>query len=65
MPSSVVARFNYSPIKLVLRITYTSGAVYEYIDVPGDVYNAMKEAFSKGAFLNIEIKGKYKFRKIK
>jgi hypothetical protein len=64
MPSSVVAYFNYDPIKSALQVTYTSGAVYEYEDVPENVYEAMRLSFSKRIFLNTEIKGKYRFKKI-
>jgi hypothetical protein len=65
MPSSVIAFMHYDPDRSVLRIGYNSGAVYEYKDVPDQVYNKMKNAFSKGEFLNREIKPKYKFEKIK
>jgi hypothetical protein len=65
MPSSVVAHFSYDPIKFVLQVVYTSGAVYKYEDVPEQVYEAMKQSFSKGIFLNTDIKGRYKFKKVK
>ena len=65
MPSSVVASFSYDPANSVLQVVYTSGAVYEYEDVPKHVYDAMKSSFSKGIFLNTEIKSKYKFKKMK
>ena len=48
-----------------LRITYTSGKVYDYKNVSPDVYEEMKKAESKGTFLNYQIKGKYKFKKVK
>jgi len=64
MPSSVVARFSYNSTKSTLKVIYTSGAVYEYEDVPEDVYNAMRVSFSKGTFLNTEIKGKYNYKKL-
>jgi KTSC domain-containing protein len=64
MPSSVVARFSYDPVKSILKVIYTSGAIYEYEDVPEDVYKAMKSSFSKGTFLNIEIKGRYNYKKL-
>lgn len=48
----------------MLRVGYQSGAVYDYLEVPEEVYLSMKAAFSKGTFLNRYIKGKYKFRKI-
>ena len=56
---------DYNEGKHTLRITYTSGAVYDYRNVPPDVYEEMKGADSKGAFLNYEIKGRYKYKKVK
>ena len=65
MPSSVVAAMDYNEQTQILRITYTSGAVYDYRNVPPDVYKEMKVAGSKGTFLNYEIKGKYRYKRIK
>ncbi len=64
MPSSVVAHMNYDPKLHTLRITYTSGIVYDYKAVPQEVFEEMKAASSKGQFLNYNIKGKYKYRKV-
>jgi hypothetical protein len=65
MPSSVVADMEYNDEKSSLRITYTSGAVYDYMGVPPEVFKEMKIAGSKGTFLNYMIKGKYRYKKIR
>jgi hypothetical protein len=65
MPSSVVAAMDYNEHEHTLRITYTSGAVYDYRNVPPDVFEEMKVADSKGTFLNYEIKGKYLYKRVK
>jgi hypothetical protein len=65
MPSSVVAAIRYDANTFTLRVIYVSGSVYDYKDVPEKVYKEMKEAFSKGEFLNKHIKPKYEFEKIK
>lgn len=64
MPSSVVQRYYYLPEKKTLRVVFVSGMVYDYKDVPEELYQQMKEAFSKGEFLNREIKDKYAFEKV-
>jgi hypothetical protein len=64
MPSSVVAHFSYDPERSVLTVTFTSGAVYEYLQIPVEIYDAMKASFSKGTFLNTDVKGHYKYKKI-
>ena len=65
MPSSVVAKADYDPETETLRIIYTSGSIYDYKKVPPAVFDEMKNAFSKGVFLNKEIKGNYVYKKIK
>lgn len=64
MPSSVVAAIKYDVSTSTLRVIYISGSVYDYKDVPEKVYKEMKEAFSKGEFLNKHIKPNYEFEKI-
>lgn len=64
MPSSVVLRMHYYADTATLRITFTSGKVYDYEHVPEEVYIAMKTSASKGIFFNDHIKGKYSFKKV-
>jgi KTSC domain len=64
MPSSVIRSYQYHPGEQRLRIIYISGAVYDYLGVPAEVYAAMKAYQSKGTFLNREIKGRYPFQKV-
>ena len=64
MPSSVIRRYDYFPDEQRLRVTYTSGAVYDYMGVPAEVYAAFKAYQSKGTFLNHYIKGHYPFQKV-
>jgi hypothetical protein len=63
MPSTVVSAINYNADTATLRITYVSGKVYDYLQVPENIYQEMKNSGSKGAYLNRNIKGKYPFRK--
>ena len=64
MPSSVVAHIHYDPGTSILRITFTSGEKYDYIQVPANVYEDMKKAFSKGDYLNKVIKPHYAYKKV-
>lgn len=56
---------NYNAEAATLRVTFVSGMVYEYKDVPEEVYVAMKTSGAKGIYLNQHIKGRYAFEKIK
>ncbi len=64
MPSTVVKGFTYDSKKARLYVTFLSGKVYAYLNVPEEVYEEMKAAFSKGKFLNEQIKGKYDFKEV-
>jgi hypothetical protein len=55
---------DYYPKYSTLRITYTSGEIYDYKKVPAKIYEAMKQAASKGFYLNKFIKGHYPYRKV-
>ena len=64
MPSSVVSFISYNADTATLRITFVSGIIYDYKNVPEKVYHAMKTSGSKGTYLNQHIKGRYTFEKI-
>ncbi len=64
MPSAVIAKIEYDQEQHCLRITYQSGSVYEYLDVPEEVYREMLSWQSRGAYLNKHIKTKFGFRKV-
>jgi hypothetical protein len=65
MPSTVISEMNYDAATATMRITFVSGMIYEYKDVPEEIYIAMKTSGAKGIYLNRNIKGKYPFEKIK
>ena len=65
MPSTVISSFHYDAEKTVLKVIFTTGKVYEYINVPAFINEEMRAAFSKGTYFNERVKGHYKFRKIK
>jgi lysyl-tRNA synthetase class 2 len=63
MPSAVVRSFAYHPTQRQLEITFQSGKRYVYVDVPQEIYEAMKSAFSKGEFFNEHIRDRFDFRR--
>ena len=56
---------HYNADSETLKIIYVSGNVYDYLKVPPQVYEAMRSATSKGTFLNKQIKGHYRYKKVK
>ncbi|MEO6327853.1 MAG: KTSC domain-containing protein [Ginsengibacter sp.] len=65
MPSSGVSAFTYNSSNNTLRITFVSGMMYDYKNVPEEVYQAMKVSGAKRTYLNKHIKGRYTFEKLK
>jgi hypothetical protein len=64
MPSTVIRSFAYRPADAILTITFVSGSVYEYYDVPPQLADAFKAYREKGIFYNEQIKGKFRFAKV-
>ena len=65
MPSTVISSISYDAPSSTLRITFVSGMIYDYKNVPKNVYQALKTSGAKGVYLNQHVKGKYLFEKIK
>jgi hypothetical protein len=59
--SSVIGAVGHSR---VLEVQFESGRVYQYFDVPEDVYNEMLNAESKGRYFNSHIRGRYNYQEI-
>ena len=64
MPSSVIRFFRYAPDRRELTVTFVSGRLYVYEDVPPEVAAAFKNVRSKGTFFNREIRDRYVYRDI-
>ncbi|OJV54110.1 MAG: hypothetical protein BGO31_12180 [Bacteroidetes bacterium 43-16] len=63
MPSSVILKYHYNEVLEQLQITFVSGAVYLYKDLPLQVFEQFIQARSKGSFFNKYIKPKFPFKK--
>ena len=64
MPSSVIHEHNYDRQSHRLEITFVSGKMYVYEEVPLAIYLAFTAAFSKGTFFNKFIKDHYRCHEI-
>jgi KTSC domain-containing protein len=64
MPSTVIASMYYDVELHSLKIIFVSGLIYEYKNVPEDIYNQLKTSGSKGTYFNRHIKGNYQFEKV-
>ena len=59
--SSVIGTVGYSR---VLEVKFASGKVYQYYDVPQDIFDGMLNAESKGKYFNANIRGKFSYQQI-
>ena len=57
--SAAIARTGYDAARHILRLEYTSGRIYDYLDVPPEKYDQLLNAGSIGEFVNQEIKPNY------
>ncbi len=62
--SSSLASVGYDPASRVLEVEFRADGVYQYLDVPEEAYRAFLDAESLGRHLNLEIKGRYDYRRV-
>lgn len=62
--SSNIATIGYDVDSETLEIEFLRGGVYQYFDVPEQVYEDIISADSAGKYLNSNVKGVYRYSKI-
>jgi hypothetical protein len=61
--SSQVVSFGYDAKSKILEVEFQRSAVYQYANVPEEVYQGMINAPSAGSYLNQKIKGIYDYKR--
>ena len=64
MPSTAIANIEYDATRERLTVTFVTGRIYEYVDVPSEVAASFQSAFSKGTFFNSFVRDRYDFREL-
>jgi hypothetical protein len=62
--SSNIASIGHDTESETLEIEFNNGSIYQYFDVPEQVYDDMMMADSKGRFLHLNIKGNFRYSKV-
>ena len=62
--SSNVASVGYDSATQTLEVEFLSGAVYQYYNVPENMYDQLIKASSKGRFLHTHIKNAYPYSRV-
>ena len=62
--STNINSIGYDPQSAVLEVEFTSGDIYQYLDVPEHLYQRFFNASSHGQFLNDHIRYNYRYQKV-
>ncbi len=65
MPSTVIRRIDYDGKSREMAVTFVSGDVYCYSEVPAQAYEAFRGAFSKGRHFAAHVRDRYPCRRIR
>lgn len=59
-----IVRTKYYPKERVMEFEYTNGHIYQYYDVPLEIWNSSVTAVSIGSFMHRYIKGNFRYSRI-
>ncbi|WP_315774309.1 MULTISPECIES: KTSC domain-containing protein [unclassified Bradyrhizobium] len=62
--SSNIAEVGYDATSRTLEVLFKTGAVYQYFDVPEQIYDELMRSSSVGGFLNSSVKGQYRYARL-
>jgi hypothetical protein len=62
--STSLESVGYDSTEQKLEVEFKHGDIYEYLDVPAEVFDALLAADSKGTFFNNDIKTSYDFARV-
>ena len=62
--SSNISSIGYDADTDTLEVEFLSGAIYQYYNVPQNMYDQLMQAGSKGRFLNTYIKNAYPYSRV-
>lgn len=62
--SSNIESIGYDSNSATLEIEFLNGTIYQYFDIPDNVYDGLMGADSQGKYLAANIKGNYRYSKI-
>ncbi len=63
--SSAVSRVGYEEPEHLLRLEYSNGGVYDYLEVPEEEVGRLLQSESIGRYVNRRIKPRYRHRLVR
>lgn len=62
--SSNIRSIGYDPASSILEVEFTSGDIYQYFDIPKNLYQQFFNTSSHGQFLDDTIRYNYRYQKV-
>ena len=62
--SSNVAEIGYDEGQRTLEILFNNGSLYQYFEVPPQMFDELRQAASIGQYLNANIKGHFRYARV-
>jgi hypothetical protein len=62
--SSTISEIGYNAQQSIMTVKFKTGSIYEYLEVPQEIYDFVMNSDSVGKALNAEVKGVYEYRQI-
>ncbi len=62
--STSIVSIGYDKASQTLEVEFVSGGVYQYLNVPAGLYTRLRQAASKGQFVNTMIKPVFPYSKV-
>lgn len=62
--SKLLRAVGYDPGIRTLQVQFTSGAVYQYFDVPPETYEGLRQAESHGRYFLANIRDAYPYSRV-
>jgi len=64
MPSTAIRALAYDPEHEAMFVTFVSGEIYAYAEVPRAVFEAFQSSGSRGRFFQSHVRDRYRYRRI-
>lgn len=62
--SNNIDKIGYDASQHTLRVHFSNGAIYDYLQVPEEIFRLFCNSPSKGKFLKDQLKFRYEFKKL-
>ena len=62
--SSNISSIGYDPSRATLEVEFLNGSIYQYFNVPENMYEQLMAAPKKGRFLHAYVKNAYPYSRV-